>query len=170
VSALLRDRWFWLFVLLCAGGLALLLLQGADVGDALASLMLLGLVLPLLALTCYVWRGRTASVWRGANGDADRPGRFVAAVLMVKQPLPPRLLAATPFTLRETVNTLFARAVRRDPLRGAALATADAGGRRCRRRAGGCAVFVLVARGLGAAVADRHEFGRLPHAGGDGGC
>lgn len=115
MSALVRDRWFWLFVLLCAGGLALLLLQGADVGDALASLVLLGLVLPLLALaTCWrLPRPGTAAVWqRGEAATLVGLVVFVAAVLMVKQPLLARLLsAAAGARLRETVNTLFKLAV-----------------------------------------------------------
>jgi uncharacterized protein len=115
IGALLRDRWFWLFVGLCAGGLALLVLRGADIEDALASLVLLGLALPLIALaTCWrLPRPGRASAWQSSEA-ATLIGlvMFVAAILMVKQPLLAHLLPETSGArLRETTNTLFKLAV-----------------------------------------------------------
>jgi len=111
LSALLRNRWFWLFVLACAASLALLAARGADLADALVSLALLGLALPLIALAgcAGLPTPGTPAVWgRGEARTLLGLIAFVAAVLVVKQPL---LAAMTPAgadpRYAETLNALF---------------------------------------------------------------
>jgi membrane protease YdiL (CAAX protease family) len=111
VSAVLRERWLWIFALACAASVAVLVAQGAAIEDALVSLLLLGVALPLLTLAT-TWGlptpGGVAAWQRGEAATLIGLIVFVAAVLMVKQPLLDALVSrAADARLRAVVNLLL---------------------------------------------------------------
>lgn len=111
MSALLRERWFWIFVLAGAISLAVLAAGGAGFDELLTSLLLLGVVLPLFALatTWKLPRPGGAAVWqRGEGTTLAGLVVLVSAALLVKQPLLGALLPPGPDPrLYALANLLF---------------------------------------------------------------
>lgn len=111
VLVLLRNRSFQVFGAICAVALVVLVVDGRPLGDAVGALVILGVLLPLVALAA------TARMPQPAPG---RPWQRTEAVLVVglvawillfllaKGPLLEALLPADPDPrLRETVDTLL---------------------------------------------------------------
>jgi CAAX protease family protein len=109
MKALLRNWAFWLFVVVYAASILVLIATGRPVEDAIATFVILGVILPLIALaTC---RGLPEP---GAPSP-NRPGEpalligllvFIAAFLTVKGPILSFLLPQNPDPrLQEVVNT-----------------------------------------------------------------
>ncbi len=111
MSALFSNRYFLFFVAVCAIAIGLLVVGGRPIGDAIGAVVILGLLLPLLALaaTARMPRPQPAQPWR--SGDAFLVAALLAWIvlfLLVKGPLLAALIPADPDPrLQETVNTLL---------------------------------------------------------------
>lgn len=111
MRALLRNRHFLLFIAIIAGAVAVLVTEHRPLGDAVGALVILGVLLPLVALaaTARMPRPGPPHPWR--RGDALLVAGLLAWItlfLLVKGPLLEALLPADPDPrLRETVNTLL---------------------------------------------------------------
>lgn len=111
MRALLRNRHFLLFVAIVAGAIGVLVAEDRPLGDAVGALLILGVLLPLVALlaTARMPRPESAMPWR--SGDAALVLGLLAWIvlfLLAKGPLLAALLPADPDPrLHETVNTLL---------------------------------------------------------------
>lgn len=111
MSALLRNRHFLFFITVCALAIGALVVDGRPIEDAIGAVVILGLLLPLIALaaTARMPRPEPAQPWY--RGDALLVGgllAWIALFLLVKGPLLAALLPADPDPrLKETVNTLL---------------------------------------------------------------
>ena len=109
--ALLRNRHFLLFVALVAGAIGVLVAEHRPLGDAIGALVILGVLLPLVALlaTARMPPPTAPQTWR--QGDAVLILGLLAWIvlfLLAKGPLLAALLPADPDPrLHETVNTLL---------------------------------------------------------------
>ena len=107
----LSNRHFWLFAALCGVSLAVLAVGGRPLGEAVGALVILGVILPLLALaTCWRLPAPTPpQPWR--RDDAATMALLVGWIvvfLLLKGPLLEALLPANGGpALRDTVNTLL---------------------------------------------------------------
>jgi membrane protease YdiL (CAAX protease family) len=111
MRALLRNRHVLLFVALIAGAVVVLVANQRPLGDAIGALVILGVLLPLVAMlaTARMPRPAPAAPWR--SGDATLIVGLLAWIvlfLLAKGPLLAALLPSDPDPrLLETVNTLL---------------------------------------------------------------
>lgn len=109
MSDLVKNKFFWLFIVIYVGCLVVLIAGGHSVEDIIAGLVILGIILPLLAL---------ATCWRLPDPESPSPARageagmlvgllvFIAAFLAIKGSFLNLLLPQNPDPrLREIVNT-----------------------------------------------------------------
>jgi membrane protease YdiL (CAAX protease family) len=111
MSAMFRNGPFWLFAAVCALAVGILAVGGRALEDAIGALLILGVILPLLALAaCWRMPEPTApQAWR--PDDASTMGILVGWVivfLMFKGPMLDALVPAGsgPAT-RDTINTVL---------------------------------------------------------------
>jgi CAAX protease family protein len=111
MSAVFRNRHFLLFIAACALAMAILVAGGRPIGDAIGAVVILGLLLPLVALaaTARMPRPGPSQPWR--SGDALLVTGLLAWIvlfLLLKGPLLAALLPADPDPrLEESANTLL---------------------------------------------------------------
>lgn len=111
MRALLRNRHFLLFVAIVAVAIGVLVAEDRPLGDAIGALLILGVLLPLVALLATARMPRPASAMPWRSGDAALVLGLLAWImlfLLAKGPLLAALLPADPHPrLHETVNTLL---------------------------------------------------------------
>lgn len=109
--ALLRNRHFLLFVGMVAGSIVVLVAGQRPLGDAVGALLILGVLLPLVALLATARMPRPTAPQSWWQGDAALILGLLAWIvlfLLAKGPLLAALLPADPDPrLHETVNTLL---------------------------------------------------------------
>jgi membrane protease YdiL (CAAX protease family) len=111
MSALLRNRHFQLFTAIVAGAIAVLVAEQRPLGDAVGALVILGVLLPLVALlaTARMPRPTAPQSWR--QGDAALILGLLAWIVLFLLAKGALLAAVLPHDpdprLHETVNTLI---------------------------------------------------------------
>lgn len=111
MRGLLRNRHFLLFVAIVAGAIGVLVAEERPLGDAVGALLILGVLLPLVALVATARMPRPAPAMPWRSGDAALVLGLLAWIvlfLLAKGPLLAALLPADPDPrLHQIVNTLL---------------------------------------------------------------